>query len=148
MPFNEGWGQFDSEEAVRLIKGIDNFRLIDQASGRFDQKGGDFKSIHNYFRKLHIVTEKRAVVLSEFAGFACPTTGHMFSKNIYGYKIYREREDFEKAVGKLYKEELPVLIKKGLSVAVFTQLSDVEDEINGLMTYDRKVFKVTKIPKL
>ncbi|SHO51730.1 glycoside hydrolase family 2 protein [Anaerocolumna xylanovorans] len=148
VPFNEGWGQFDSEEAVRLIKGIDNFRLIDQASGWFDQKGGDFKSIHNYFRKLHIVTEKRAVVLSEFAGFACPTTGHMFSKNIYGYKIYRAREDFEKAVGKLYKEELPMLIKKGLSAAVFTQLSDVEDEINGLLTYDRKVLKVTKIPKL
>lgn len=148
VPFNEGWGQFDSEEAVRLIKTMDSTRLIDQASGWFDQKGGDFKSIHNYFRKLHIVTEKRAVVLSEFAGFACPATGHMFSKNIYGYKIYRKREDLEKAVFKLYKEEMPALIEMGLSAAVFTQLSDVEEEINGLMTYDRKVLKVKKIPKL
>jgi beta-galactosidase/beta-glucuronidase len=148
VPFNEGWGQFDSKEAVQLIRTIDNSRLVDQASGWFDQKGGDFKSIHNYFRKLHIVTEERAVVLSEFAGFACPITGHMFSKNIYGYKIYRDREDFEKAVRKLYKEEMPALVKRGLSAAVFTQLSDVEDEINGLLTYDRKVLKVTGIPKL
>lgn len=148
VPFNEGWGQFDAEEAVDLIKKLDPTRLIDQASGWFDQKGGDFKSIHNYFRKLRIVTEKRAVVLSEFAGFACPVTGHMFSKNIYGYKIYKDREDLEKALHKLYKEELPALIRKGLSAAVFTQLSDVEDEINGLMTYDRKVLKVEKLPKL
>lgn len=148
VPFNEGWGQFDAKEAVDLIKKLDTTRLIDQASGWFDQKGGDFKSIHNYFRKLRIVTEERAVVLSEFAGFACPVTDHMFSKNIYGYKIYKNREDLEKALYKLYKEELPALIKKGLSAAVFTQLSDVEDEINGLMTYDRKVLKVEKLPKL
>lgn len=148
VPFNEGWGQFDSEEAVRLIRTLDNTRLIDQASGWFDQKGGDFKSIHNYFRKLRIVTEERAVVLSEFAGFACPVTGHMFSKNIYGYKIYRDRKDLERAMKKLYKDELPSLVQRGLSAAVFTQLSDVEDEINGLMTYDRKVLKVTGIPKI
>lgn len=148
VPFNEGWGQFDAKEAVDLIKKLDPTRLVDQASGWFDQKGGDFKSIHNYFRKLRIVTEERAVVLSEFAGFACPVTDHMFSKNIYGYKIYKNREDLEKALYKLYKEELPALIKKGLSAAVFTQLSDVEDEINGLMTYDRKVLKVEKLPKL
>ncbi len=148
VPFNEGWGQFDAKEAVDLIKKLDATRLVDQASGWFDQKGGDFKSIHNYFRKLRIVTEERAVVLSEFAGFACPVSDHMFSKNIYGYKIYKNREDLEKALYKLYKEELPALIKKGLSAAVFTQLSDVEDEINGLMTYDRKVLKVEKLPKL
>ncbi len=148
VPFNEGWGQFDAKEAVDLIKKLDPTRLVDQASGWFDQKGGDFKSIHNYFRKLRIVTEERAVVLSEFAGFACPVSDHMFSKNIYGYKIYKNREDLEKALYKLYKEELPALIKKGLSAAVFTQLSDVEDEINGLMTYDRKVLKVEKLPKL
>lgn len=146
VPFNEGWGQFDAGEAVELIKGLDNTRLIDQASGWFDQKGGDFKSIHNYFRKLVVIPEKRAFVLSEYAGFACPIPGHMFSKNIYGYKVYRKREDFERAVIKLYQTELPELIKKGLSAAVFTQLSDVEEEINGLVTYDREVVKVERLP--
>ncbi len=146
VPFNEGWGQFNAEEAVELIRAIDSTRLIDQASGWFDQKGGDFKSIHNYFRRLRIVPEKRAVVLSEFAGYACPIPDHMYSKEIYGYKIYRNRENFEKAIRKLYKKEVPDLIKEGLSAAVFTQLSDVEEEINGLLTYDRKVLKVKKLP--
>lgn len=148
VPFNEGWGQFDAGEAVRLIRSMDSTRLIDEASGWFDQKGGDFKSIHNYFRKLTVIPEKRAVVLSEFAGFACPVQGHMFSKDIYGYKVYRKQEDFQKAIRRLYKKELPGLIEQGLSAAVFTQLSDVEDEINGLVTYDREVIKISKIPPL
>ncbi len=90
--------------------------------------------------------EKRAIVLSEFAGYACPIPDHMYSKEIYGYKIYRNSENFEKAIRKLYKKEVPGLIREGLSAAVFTQLSDVEEEINGLLTYDRKVLKVKKLP--
>jgi len=94
------------------------------------------------------VPEKRAIVLSEFAGFACPIPAHMYSQEIYGYKIYRNRKNFEKAIRKLYQKEVPDLMKEGLSATVFTQLSDVEEEINGLLTYDRKVLKVKKLPNI
>lgn len=145
VPFNEGWGQFDAAKATELIKGLDKTRLVDQASGWFDQKGGDFSSIHNYFRKLDVIPENRAAVLSEFAGYVCYIPKHSFSNNIYGYKIYVNKKDLNKAVQNLYSKEIPALIEKGLSSAVFTQLSDVEDEVNGLLTYDRKVCKVEKI---
>ncbi|MGB8452206.1 MAG: sugar-binding domain-containing protein [Anaerocolumna sp.] len=145
VPFNEGWGQFDAAKAVDLIKGIDKTRLIDQASGWFDQQGGDFNSIHNYFRKLEVVFENRAVVLSEFAGYVCYVPKHSYSEHIYGYKIYVNKKQLDQAFQDLYNIEMKQLIKKGLSAAVFTQLSDVEDEVNGILTYDRKVCKVTKI---
>jgi beta-galactosidase/beta-glucuronidase len=145
VPFNEGWGQFDAAKASELIKGLDKTRLIDQASGWFDQRGGDLSSVHNYFRKLDVILENRAVVLSEFAGYVCYIPKHSYSNNIYGYKIYVNKKDLNKAVQDLYNKEIPALIKKGLSSAVFTQLSDVEDEVNGLLTYDRKVCKVEKI---
>lgn len=145
VPFNEGWGQFDAGKAVELIRGLDNTRLIDQASGWFDQKGGDFFSVHNYFRKLDVILENRAVVLSEFAGYVCYIPKHSYSGGIFGYKIYVNKKELNKAVQDLYNNEIRQLIKKGLSAAVFTQLSDVEDEVNGLLTYDRKVCKITSI---
>lgn len=145
VPFNEGWGQFDAAKTVRLIRGLDRTRLIDQASGWFDQRGGDFLSVHNYFRKLDVVLENRAVVLSEFAGFVCYIPKHSYSGNIYGYKIYVNKKELNKAFQNLYHKDIKSLIKKGLSASVFTQLSDVEDEVNGLLTYDRKVCKVTRI---
>ncbi len=145
VPFNEGWGQFDAGKAVELIRGLDNTRLIDQASGWFDQKGGDFFSVHNYFRKLDVILENRAVVLSEFAGYVCYIPKHSYSAGIFGYKIYVNKKELNKAVQALYNNEIKQLIKKGLSAAVFTQLTDVEDEVNGLLTYDRKVCKVASI---
>jgi hypothetical protein len=146
VPFNEGWGQFDAEKAVELIRQIDKTRLIDHASGWFDQKKGDFKSIHNYFHNLKVKKEKnRAVVFSEFGGYACYIPGHAYSMQAYGYRIYLTKEDFDEAYQKLYKKEVLPLIGKGLSAAVYTQLSDVEDEVNGLFTYDRKVCKVSAL---
>ncbi len=145
VPFNEGWGQFDAAKAVKLIRRIDKTRLIDQASGWFDQRGGDFSSVHNYFRELDVVLENRAVVLSEFAGYACYIPRHSYSDHIFGYKVYINKKQLNKAFQDLYNIEIRQLIKKGLAAAVFTQLSDVEDEVNGLMTYDRKVCKVTGI---
>jgi len=145
VPFNEGWGQFDAAKAVKLIREIDKTRLIDHASGWYDQKDGDFKSIHNYFHKLDVVTEKRAVVLSEFGGYACYIPNHTYSKQIFGYRIYKSKKELNDAYQKLYREEIRLLIKKGLSAAVYTQLIDIEDEINGLFTYDRKVCKVAKV---
>lgn len=145
VPFNEGWGQFHATKVVDMIRKLDSTRLIDQASGWFDQKGGDFLSIHNYFRKLDVVLEERAVVFSEFGGYACYVPKHSYSTNIYGYKIYVNKNKLNKAVQDLYNNEIKKLIKRGLSATIYTQLSDVEDEVNGLLTYDRKVCKVTKI---
>ncbi len=142
VPFNEGWGQFDANKAVKLIQDIDKTRLIDQASGWFDQQGGDFKSIHNYFRKLEVNPERRATVLSEFGGYACYIPGHTYSNQIYGYRKYNSKKSLNHAYQSLYQNEISELIENGLSAAVLTQLSDVEDEVNGLLTYDRKICKV------
>ncbi|CUH91999.1 glycoside hydrolase family 2 protein [Herbinix luporum] len=146
VPFNEAWGQFDANKICQLIRSVDNSRLIDHASGWYDQKGGDFKSIHNYFHPLKYKKDKynRAVVLSEFGGYACYIRKHSYSPMVYGYRIYTDTNSLEEAVKKLYKEDIERLKKEGLSAAVYTQLSDVEDEVNGLFTYDRKVCKVTK----
>lgn len=145
VPFNEGWGQFDAGNAAELIRSIDNTRLIDHASGWFDQKKGDFKSIHNYFHKLEVKTEQRAVIFSEFGGYACYIPDHSYSMQVYGYRIYLTKEDFNEAFQKLYQNEIVKLIGEGLAAAVYTQLSDVEDEVNGLFSYDRKVCKVKEL---
>jgi beta-galactosidase/beta-glucuronidase len=148
VPFNEGWGQFDANNAVKIIKSLDQTRLVDHASGWFDQQGGDFKSIHDYFHKLDIVKDKRAVVLSEFGGYACYLPLHSYSNRIYGYRIYKNKKELNKAYQELYNKEIKELIKKGLSATVYTQLSDVEDEVNGLYTYDRKIRKIDVVNKL
>jgi len=145
VPFNEGWGQFDAQEAYRLIKELDATRLIDHASGWYDQGIGDFESVHNYFHPLKVVHKKRAVVFSEIGGYACYILEHSYSLQLYGYRIYVTRESFDEAFHKLYKNEIKVLRKKGLSAVVYTQLSDIEDEVNGLFTYDRKICKVTSL---
>ncbi|HWT75757.1 MAG TPA: glycoside hydrolase family 2, partial [Mobilitalea sp.] len=145
VPFNEGWGQFDAAKAAELIRDLDGTRLIDHASGWFDQKAGDFKSVHNYFHPLALKTEERAVVFSEIGGYACYIPEHVFSWQIYGYRIYLTKEELDEAFQSLYRKELRGLIRKGLSAVVYTQLSDVEDEVNGLFTYDRKICKITKI---
>ena len=146
VPFNEGWGQFDAEKVTELIRSLDKTRLIDQASGWYDQKGGDIKSIHNYFHPLKFEKDKhkRAVVLSEFGGYACYIKGHSYSPFVYGYRIYANTKDLEEALQKLYREDIQRMKREGLSGAVYTQLSDVEDEVNGLFTYDRKVCKISK----
>jgi beta-galactosidase/beta-glucuronidase len=142
VPFNEGWGQFDSEKIVKEMKTVDKSRLIDHASGWFDQGTGDFKSIHNYFHPLKVVHEKRPVVLSEYGGYACYIGEHSYSMQIYGYRICRTKEAFNVSYRMLLSQVIGELTKQGLSAAVYTQLSDVEDEVNGLVTYDRKVCKV------
>ncbi len=148
VPFNEGWGQFDALKVKALVRQLDPSRLIDHASGWFDQKGGDFDSIHNYFHPLSLKLKKQATVLSEFGGYACYITEHSYSFTIYGYRIYVTKEAFDQAYQKLMREDLANLRKKGLSAAVYTQLTDVEDEVNGLLTYDRKLCKVTPLDSL
>jgi len=145
VPFNEGWGQFDAQKAYKLIKELDTTRLIDHASGWFDQQGGDFESIHNYFHPMEVCLKKRPYILSEYGGYACFLNGHTYSNEIFGYRIYFTTEDFDKAFHHLLEEDISKLCREGLSATVFTQITDVEDEVNGLFTYDRKICKVTPI---
>lgn len=143
VPFNEGWGQFDAARIAGLVKEKDPTRPIDHASGWFDQRGGDFKSVHNYFRKLKVKTDKkRAFVISEYGGYACHIENHSSSENSFGYRQYATVEELNAAYRLLLEQQLMPLIAKGLSGAVYTQLSDVEEEVNGLVTYDRKVVKI------
>lgn len=143
IPFNEGWGQFDAARIAEQIKEKDPTRPIDHASGWFDQKAGDFRSIHNYFRPLKVKSDPtRAFVISEYGGYACHIKGHSAVNRIYGYKKYSTPEEMSEAYHKLITEQLFPLEAYGLSGAVYTQLSDIEEEVNGLVTYDRKVIKL------
>lgn len=141
IPFNEGWGQFDAQVAYQKIKAMDKTRPVDEASGWFAQDGGDIKSIHSYFNKIIIKEEGKPVALTEFGGYACHIDEHSFSDSIYGYKNFNSLPALEDAICKLYMEEIKQTIDHGLSAAIYTQVSDVEDEVNGYITYDRKIVK-------
>lgn len=145
VPFNEGWGQFDTRRITDLIYEKDKSRLVDSASGWFDQKCGNFISVHNYFRPLSVPVKKwgeRAFFLSEYGGFACHIKHHSSVERVFGYKHYDTPAEFKEAYEELIKKSLYPLRKQGLSGAVFTQLSDVEEEVNGILTYDRKINKL------
>jgi len=144
VPFNEGWGQFDSLLATQTLWGRDPTRLVDHASGWHDQGGGDFKSRHVYFKPVRLKHDKdRILALSEFGGYSLPVPGHAASDKPFGYKMFKTKEEYMDALAALYEKQiLPCRENQGLSVAVYTQVSDVEDEINGILTYDRKVCKV------
>ncbi len=139
--FNEGWGQFDAKELTAAAQEEDPYRLIDQASGWFDQGGGDFRSIHNYFFKFRFWQEKRIQALTEFGGYCWHCREHSMYAKVYGYRLYRNREELSRGYGGLL-EEVASHIPEGLSVTVYTQLSDVEEEVNGLYTYDREILKI------
>ena len=144
--FNEGWGQFNAAHATVVARELDHTRLIDQASGWFDQGGGDFRSVHNYFRPLSVERdEHRAFVVSEYGGYACHIDGHSSVDRIYGYKRYEDTSELQRAYRHLMGEVLPPLIDRGLSGTVYTQLSDVEEEVNGILTYDRRVCKLLPV---
>ena len=143
VPFNEAWGQFDAARIANEVKAYDPTRTVDHASGWFDQKAGDFNSVHNYFRKLRVEKDdKRAFVISEYGGYACHIKGHSSVERIFGYKKYETKEELSKAFHELLDEQVMPLVEEGLSGVVYTQLSDVEEEVNGLVTYDRKVVKI------
>jgi hypothetical protein len=142
VPFNEGWGQFDANKATALVRKCDPARLIDEASGWFDQRGGDMYSIHNYWRKLKVRPQKkRAVALTEYGGYSLHIDGHSSSDTVYGYRHYKSRAELMRGLTNLFEKEIIPAIRNGLSAAVYTQLSDVEEEVNGLLTYDREIVK-------
>ena len=142
--FNEAWGQFDSDNVYDWFKTLDNTRFIDSTSGWFRRKKSDVDSRHVYFRKVKIKgDQEKPLILSEFGGKTYKAEGHIFNPDkTYGYGGCETLEALNDAVEKLYMDEILPAVEKGLCAAIYTQISDVEDEINGLLTYDRKVEKL------
>ena len=146
--FNEGWGQFDAKENYLEFSKYDPTRLYDHASGWHDQGVSDFVSQHVYFKKYKLPKKKqikdRVVFLSEFGGYSLFIKGHTINDTEFGYKKTKSIEDLTDKIVRLYENEIIPNIKLGLSALVYTQLSDVETELNGLITYDREVIKVNQ----
>jgi len=140
--FNEGWGQFYADDAYDRLKELDPSRIVDSTSGWFWQSKSDVDSHHVYFKALSLEAGERPLVLSEFGGYACKLSDHCWNKDkTYGYKTCRDEADLLAEMAKLYDQQVLPLVKKGLCAAIYTQVSDVEDETNGLLTYDREVQK-------
>ena len=141
--FNEGWGQFCGTEMYTRLRALDTSRFIDTNSGWFHGADTDVDSRHIYFRRLKMKVSDKPFVLSEFGGYSFKPEGHVYSTDkTYGYGKWQTREAFVTALRRLYTEEVQPLIAKGLCAAVYTQVSDVEEETNGLLSYDRRVEKV------
>ena len=143
--FNEGWGQFDSDRLYEIFRKLDDTRFIDTTSGWFRRKKSDVDSRHVYFRKVNLQGDgKKPLVLSEFGGKTYKCEGHVFNPDkTYGYGGCQTAQELATAMEKLYMEEVLPSARNGLCAAIYTQVSDVEDEINGLLSYDRKVEKLT-----
>ena len=144
VPFNEGWGEHDTNEILKMVKTMDPSRLVNGPSGWEDRGFGDMKDIHVYpGPDMFPTLPDRASVLGEFGGLGYPIEGHLWwtDKRNWGYRTYQSQAELESAyqdvIGKL-----DPLVKAGLAAAVYTQTSDVEGEVNGLMTYDRKILKI------
>ncbi|MGE5375806.1 MAG: glycoside hydrolase family 2 protein [Bacteroidota bacterium] len=144
VPFNESWGQFHANEAARQVQACDPTRLVDHASGWFDQGGGDLQSRHIYVKKLkRPKPDRRAFVISEFGGYSLKVPGHLWDESKkFGYRFYQSCEELTAAYLSLLEDELKPLLAQGLSAAIYTQTTDVEIEINGYLTYDRQVEKM------
>jgi beta-galactosidase/beta-glucuronidase len=148
-PMNEGWGQFDSVKAYEFYKEKDPTRLIDHASGWVDHGSGDVNSFHIYFTPFlfpkYSKDDKRPIALTEFGGYSMQVKGHSFNtEKFFGYRKYYSQEKFDDAIANLYENRIYNCMKnKGLSAIIYTEVSDVEDECNGLLTYDREVVKIT-----
>lgn len=143
--FNEGWGQFDSDAVYDLAKSLDDTRLMDSTSGWFWQNKSDFDSEHIYFKSIDLEVKERPMLVSECGGYSSMVEGHYFSKyNTYGYGGAKDAAELTQRITDMYQSMILPAIAKGACGCVYTQLSDVEDEINGLYTYDRQVCKVEK----
>jgi len=141
--FNEGWGQFDSNAVYERLRKLDDTRIIDSTSGWFRQQKTDVDSRHIYFGPWgQLKASAKPLVLSEFGGYACAVEGHLFNpEKAYGYKTCTSLAEFQTQIDALYRSRILPAVSKGLCAAICTQVSDVEDEINGFLTYDRKVSK-------
>ena len=147
VPFNEGWGQFDALKAAEFIRKRDDTRPIDHASGWHDQGGPEFKSIHKYILPVHAPTARRTagrpIVLSEYGGYSWNIVEHAWNpKRSFGYIMFKNSEKLSAAYKRLHESQVIPLINKGLCATVYTQVSDVEFEVNGIYSYDRKILKL------
>ncbi|MSR98785.1 glycoside hydrolase family 2 [Arthrobacter sp. BL-252-APC-1A] len=147
VPFNEGWGQFDAAGIAAELRALDPTRSIDHASGWHDQGAGDAKSLHVYAVPFRIrrrwQRDPRAIVLSEYGGFSLPVEGHTWNNKVFGYgKTLHSSAELERAYTALHRTQIEPALQQGLAATVYTQLTDVEDEVNGLVTYDRRVLKL------
>lgn len=142
VPFNEGWGQFDSKIAYEMLKKMDPSRTVDSTSGWHDRGYSDVISKHIYFTPIKVKVGNRPYVLSEFGGYSQKIEGHTFNNKMFGYKIYKSKETLTKAYKRTFEKTIIPQIKDGLAATVYTQVTDVEDELNGILTYDRKVVKI------
>ena len=143
--FNEGWGQFESDRMYDIAKSIDSTRFYDATSGWFAQKKNDLDSEHIYFRAEELHAKERPMFLSECGGFSYAVEGHMFNtEKSYGYGACKSSEELTDRIVDMYNVMVVPGIKGGVCGCVYTQVSDVEDEINGMYTYDRQVCKVNK----
>ncbi|MEO8498134.1 MAG: sugar-binding domain-containing protein, partial [Planctomycetota bacterium] len=151
VPFNEGWGQHDTNEILQWTKKYDKTRLVDGPSGWEDRGWGDMKDMHRYPGPGMFPTEeKRASVLGEFGGLGLPLAGHTWvGSNNWGYRNYATLEELNESYANLLNQT-PALIADGLAAAIYTQTTDVEIEVNGLMTYDRAIvkFDIDRLQKL
>ena len=144
VPFNESWGQFDAKRIGETIKEYDPTRIVDHASGWHDQKGPELKSVHQYI--LPFIPPKgdgRPLVLSEFGGYSRIIENHVWNRaKSFGYVMFKTKESLTKAYKKLFEKQIIPNIRRGLSATVYTQVSDVEFEVNGIYTYDRELLKI------
>ncbi len=143
VPFNEGWGQFDTLNICSLIKKLDPDRLVDHASGWFDLGGGDIQSIHYYFFRYSFKPERRrAMALTEYGGYSWSVPGHCTHDEEYGYQKYSDSDSLTEAFQRLIADTILPSVREGLAAAIYTQLTDIESETNGLYTYDRQICKM------
>ena len=144
VPFNEGWGQFDASKVRAHIKALDPTRTVDHASGWHDQGGGETQSLHVYFRPYRFKPDRegRAVLLSEFGGYNLRVPGHTFNDRDFGYSRCRDGAELLEKLRRLYAGQIAPARAAGLAAAIYTQLTDVEDELNGFVTYDRAAVKL------
>ncbi|MBO9523067.1 MAG: hypothetical protein J7518_16160 [Nocardioidaceae bacterium] len=144
-PFNEGWGQFDANEIAAEVKVLDPTRPVNHVSGWIDQGGGDVKSYHSYLRPFRLKRrrrERRVHALTEYGGYSLRSEGHDRSDEEFGYRHMETPAELERAFTALHLEQIGPAIAAGLSATVYTQLADVEDELNGFLTADREVLKI------
>jgi hypothetical protein len=144
VPYNEGWGQWNTAGIVDLVRKHDPSRLVDDTSGWADRGVGDVNDMHSYPGPGSPEPEqKRAIVLGEFGGLGLPVRGHTWqAEKNWGYRSYKDSAALTSAYEGLVSKLFPLIDEKGLSAAIYTQTTDVEIEVNGLMTYDREVVKM------
>ena len=147
VPFNEGWGQFDAAAVCERVRELDPTRTVDHASGWHDQGAGDLTSLHVYVRSFRVPrrrrgTRDRALALTEYGGYSLRLPEHSTTTREFGYRRYPDAASLADAFARLHTRQIIPAVAGGLAASVYTQLSDVEDETNGLLTYDRRVMKM------